>query len=265
MTFAGSNRDYFSVLEDTTVLIDGKEHHLRPTGERIYLNYQSKSPGPVPASWPKMPNSTARAAISIRPDPVAVNKGQLDSALIKFLTSAPASGGRWLLGLWHEASVQDYPIEASDLRQAQSHVQALAHQHAPHVLVGAIDEARISAKNARKWMAKNLDFYCCDLYDTKAFDAVPSQILDDFRKYSDALMETGKARIGVTETNTGSPKRRPYWFTHAWSWLQSNGFTSDESCFLTYWNPVGAYSGPWLPKDTATIKALYPIFEKSAP
>lgn len=265
MTFAGSNRDYFSVLEDTAVHIDGKKHHLEPTGERIYLNYQSTSPGPVPASWPTMPNGTARATISIRPNPVAVIKGQLDSALVTFLTSAPQSGPPWLLGLWHEASVQHYPIEASDLRQAQSHVQALAQQHAANVLVGAIDEARISAKNARKWMARNLDFYCADLYDTKACDAVPSRILDQFHSNVDALMDTGKATIGVTETNTLCPQRRPYWFAHAWSWLQSHGFTSDRSCFLTYWNPEGPYSGPWLPKDTATIKALYPIFEKSAP
>lgn len=265
MTFAGSNKDFFSVLQDTAVHIDGKTHHLRPTGERIYLNYQSKSPGPVPASWPKMPNSTARAAISIRPDPVAVMKGKLDSALITFLTSAPTGGAPWLLGLWHEASTQHYPIEAADLRRAQRHVQALAHEHAPHVLVGAIDQARISEKNSGRWMARNLDFYCCDLYDTKAFDAVPSRILDDFHRYCNALMDSGKAVIGVTETNTGSAKRRPYWFTHAWSWLRSHGFTSDKSCFLTYWNPHGAYSGPWLPKDTATIRALYPILERSAP
>ena len=117
---------------------------------------------------------------------------------------------------------------------------------------------------ARVWMARNLDFYCCDVYDNRACNAAPTTLLNHFQRHCDALMDSGKATIGVSETNTLCPKRRPYWFTHVWSWLQSNGFKSDHSCFLTYWNPKGPYSGPWLPNDTATIDALYAIFHKSA-
>ena len=157
-----------------------------------------------------------------------------------------------------------YPIRPADLRAAQSHVQALAHAHNLNVRVGAIDQADITARNARMFMARNLDFYCCDLYDNRECNASPTMTLDHFHGHSDALMDSGTATIGVSETNSLCPKRRPYWFTHVWSWLRSHGFTSDHSCFLTYWNPTGRYSGPWLPKDTATIDALYNIFHKAA-
>jgi hypothetical protein len=50
-----------------------------------------------------------------------------------------------------------------------------------------------------------------------------------------------------------------------WSWLQTNGFTDDTSCFLTYWNDSGEESGPWLTDDWATFDTLYAIFEQSAP
>jgi hypothetical protein len=49
-----------------------------------------------------------------------------------------------------------------------------------------------------------------------------------------------------------------------WSWLQSRGFTSNTSSFLTFWRLGATESGRWLLHDTATIDALK-IFEQSSP
>jgi hypothetical protein len=266
MAFAGANAMVFKIMLTTVVDIGGKEHPLGPTGERIYLNTTSKNAGPVPAAWPTMSPSSARATVSIRPEPEAVIKGHLDAALIKFLTSAPKAGPPSLLGLWHEASSMDYPIHPANLVHAQSYIQALAKKHHANVHVGAIEDATISKANSSKWMARNLDFYCCDIYDNRQCNTVPSTVLDQFQSYCNALTDSGNAVIGVTETNTRCEKRRPYWFAHVWSWLQAQDFgSSDSSCFLTYWNAKGPESGPWKANDTATIDALYAIFEKSSP
>ena len=49
-----------------------------------------------------------------------------------------------------------------------------------------------------------------------------------------------------------------------WSWLQSNGYTSNSTCFLSFWNATGAESGAWIADDWATIDALYAIFAESS-
>jgi hypothetical protein len=264
MAFAGSNADIFQTMQQTAVDIGSAAQYLQPNGQRVYLNTTATQPGPVPGAWPTLSDSAARACVSIRPEPSAVTSGSLDSALINFLKGAP-SGAPSLLGLWHEASTMDYPINAANLIAAQSHIQNLAKTNGTNVRVGAIENATISAANSSKWMAKNLDFYCCDIYDGAACSTAPSSQLDSFQSLSNALMDSGSATIGVTETNSRCPGRRPYWFNAVWSWLQSNGFTPDTSCFLTYWNPDGPESGPWVPDDWATIDALYAIFEASSP
>jgi hypothetical protein len=264
MAFAGANAGIFDVMLDTVVEIDGKRHHLKPTGARVYLNAAKPEPGPVPKAWPVLKDASARACVSIRSEPISVVEGHLDAELIAFLKSAPP-GPPSLLGLWHEASSMNYPIHPANLRGAQSHIQKLARNHHANVKVGAIENATISEKKSRIWMARNLDFYCCDIYDNRDCNAVPSAQLDQFHGYCDALMDSGSATIGVTETNSRCEKRRPYWFTHVWSWLHSHGFTSDQTSFLTYWNPKGPESGPWLPGDRATIDALYGILGKSSP
>jgi hypothetical protein len=266
MAFAGANAEIFAVMEGTVVDIGGKHTHLHPTGARIYLNTTTTQPGSVPKAWPKLSDSAARTCVSIRPEPISVVKGHLDAALISFLKSAPQHGPPSLLGLWHEASSMNYPIHPANLRLAQSHIQALAKTHHANVKVGAIENATISKGKSAIWMAKNLDFYCCDIYDDRDCNTVPSSQLDQFHGYCDALMDSGKATIGVTETNSRCEKRRPYWFAHVWSWLHSHDFTSStSSCFLTYWNKNGPESGPWKASDHATIDALYAIFEKSSP
>jgi len=60
-------------------------------------------------------------------------------------------------------------------------VQKLA--HGTNVKVGAIEV--VPGKNLAEWMARDLDFYACDIYDFKGCDARPYEILGAFRETCD--------------------------------------------------------------------------------
>jgi hypothetical protein len=256
MTFAGSNADVFAKLQ---------EAKLNPTGRRYYFN-ASVRPGPIPRHWPNIDGNPARACVSIRPNLEEVIKGHLNGALTSFMRQAPR-GPVSLLGLWHEASYLKYPgITGEQLRKAQKHIQKLSHDIGANVKVGAIDIVDIAHPGV--WMAPGLDFYACDIFDNKTCDGKPYEMLGRFKAKCEKLNAAhgfGPATICVAETNSHCRARRPFWFQTVWSWLQTQGFTSDRSCFLTYWRDKGPESGAWDPGDKAVIRALRTIFEKSAP
>jgi hypothetical protein len=266
VAFAGANVRVFDIMRQTQAGVGSASKTLQPTGQRVYLNTTSKMPGPIPAKWPVPSDPSARVCVSIRPDPAAVISGSLDGALNAWLRQAPG-GPPSLLGLWHEASTMQYPIQAASLRGAQKHIQALAHSNGYNVRVGAIETATISTAKSSTWMARNLDFYSCDIYDGKTCSSNPGSQLDEFKERCDALTDSGQATIGITETNSRCEGRRPFWFTAAWSWFKSHHLdTNNETCFLTFWNPLPARieSGPWLASDRATIDALDAIFHEAA-
>jgi hypothetical protein len=163
------------------------------------------------------------------------------------------------------------------LKSAQAYVQkrvrALnnAEPGIANVLVGAIEV--VSRTDPSKlgsvlnpWMADNLDFYAADVYDDRYASAVPSALLDAFQKVVVGHMTNGLyPTIGIGETNSRFPGRRPFWFASVWSWLKSNGHTSDKVCFLTFWHHDGTESGDWIPDDWATIDVLYGICAESSP
>jgi hypothetical protein len=276
MAFAGCNSITFEKMLDACH-VNPNVPCLNPTGYRYYLN-ELKFPGPVPAKWPTIPNvpdSSAHAAVSIRPDLTELLKGNLDDALITFMQSAPA-GPTSLLGMWHEAStggpdgVYNGLITPAQLVAAQTHVQKLAHnpKNKINVKVGAIEVVGISAKKVPMYMAPGLDFYSCDIYDNKEGTAKPYEMLGTFRTLCDDLNSKhgfGPAVIGVTEANSRMSKRRPFWFHTIWSWLQTRGFTSNTSCFLTFWRTHATESGAWDNADVATIDTLNTIFNESKP
>jgi hypothetical protein len=296
VAFAGANQHPFADLQKATVDIGGATKHLKPTGQRVYLN-----DGTFPSSvftWPALSDSRARACVSIRPplweliNPRTYPK--LATELDHFLKAAP-KGATSLVGLWHEAS-SDGPAGAYNkqssppgyfnyldthfrkqggaaglLRKAQTFVQERARDLHANVKVGAIEVVATTdvthlRKNLDKWMADDLDFYACDVYDSRDGTAVPADLLHAFQTVVKGHTTAGHhPSICITETNSRFPGRRPYWFTAAWSWLKSNGHTSSSVCFLTYWNATGIESGAWIPDDWATIDALYGIVAESSP
>jgi hypothetical protein len=288
VAFAGSNKDVYPFIQRAAVDIGSSALFLSPNGQRVYLNEaRDNFPGPIPAAWPKLSDPNARACVSIRPALYELVTGRSDTALRAFLTTAPG-GATSLLGLWHEASTdgpggiykpyfnslnRDFPKMGGAkglLTRAQAYVQRKALLWKANVKVGAIEvventDPRKLGSALDPWMAKNLDFYACDVYDFKDGNANPADLLQSFRTVCDNLMSSGPATIGITETNSRFPGRRPYWFLAAWSWLKSHGFTSNATCFLTYWNKTGIESGAWISDDWATIDALYAIFSESSP
>jgi hypothetical protein len=296
MAFAGSNQGQYANVQSATVDIGGSTFPLVPNGQRVYLN-----DGTFPNStftWPVLSDPGARACVSIRP-PLweLINPGQnpgLATELDSFLMAAPG-GPTSLVGLWHEASTtgpggsydtgstpagyfssldSQFPGQggaAGLLRKAQTFVQQRAQTLGANVKVGVIEVVNTSdpttlAGNLDDFMADDLDFYACDVYDSKDATALPADLLGAFQTVVKGHITTGALpSIGITETNSRFPGRRPFWFTAAWSWLQSNGHTSNTVCFLTYWNPTGIESGAWIPDDWATIDSLYGIFAESSP
>ncbi len=286
MAFAGANDVIYETMQETSVPIGDAAVSMTPTGARVYLDSETYPYDGIPA-W-EQPDSYGRICVSIRPELWKLINGYYDSQLQAFLTAAPA-GPTSLVALWHEASTmgasggsyytyfesldQNFPNSggaAGLLTQAQTYVQAKAQLWQANVQVGAIemvdtDDANSLWDRVNPWMALNLDFYACDIYDSSTADTDPCSLLVTWQGVCAELVLGGYATIGITETNSRFPARRPWWFTTAWSWLQQNGYTSDVTSFLTFWNPNGAESGDWIPEDWATIDALYAILAQSSP
>lgn len=151
------------------------------------------------------------------------------------------------------------------LTAAQTFVQQRARTLGANVLVGAIEVVSRADSSLSgvisDWMAPGLDFYLADVYDNVHGNADPAALLHNFLTVCKDVNGGPGAHptIGIGETNSRFPGRRPFWFTSVWSWLQSNGFTSNATTFLTYWNHTGLESGDWIPDDWATIDSLYGI------
>ena len=217
----------------------------------------------IPTVWPaKAAVPEARVTLSIRPVPADLLAGRLDEQL-KALIAAASPGVK--LSAWHEASNLDgYPdfISAASMSAVHEYMQQLC--RGTNVRYGSIICAVPSATKA--WMGTNLDWYGLDVYDfgegqfrdrltdgisrTKLFAR-----LDDMLDTCRELTGNDSPEIDICETNSPRPQHRAEWFTLLAGWLYSNG----GRCLQTFWNPSGPLSGPWLPDDLKTIRALRSI------
>ena len=153
-----------------------------------------------------------------------------------------------------------HTITAADQCNMQQYLQKFAKAQGSPVVVGAIDNSPWA--EASPWMARGLDFYSMDVYEGE--ESEPVVVLNEWQ---DQVVTNGYgssvATISVTETNckcegsceTTYMSDRKCYFNEIASWL-ANQTRRGPRCFLTFWNPTGPLSGPWLPGDTATINAL---------
>jgi hypothetical protein len=217
----------------------------------------------IPTVWPaKAAVPEARVTLSIRPIPADLLAGRLDEQLKALIAAAP-SGVK--LSAWHEASNLDgYPdfISAATMSAVHEYMQELC--RGTNVRYGSIICAVPSATKA--WMGTNLDWYGLDVYDfgegqfrdrltrrisrTKLFGR-----LDDMLSTCRELSADDSPEIDICETNSPRPQHRAEWFTLLAEWLSSNGGRRLQA----FWNPSGPLSGPWLPDDLRTIRALQSI------
>jgi hypothetical protein len=282
-----------------------------PTGVRIYLDAKTypNTTGYVGVSWPDITqkyNSSAHAVVSIRPEVSLLTQGNFDASLHAFMLTAPA-GTASLLTMWHEAATDaldptnDYPTHPDLFREGLARMQALAAGQIPgygptNVKVGVIDvnpsaiplSAYSSAQDAyNTWMAANLDWYGCDLYDNKDLTLSAYDELNQFRDLVNTLPGSdadADAPINLPECNsrswtdaqgvvhstapTSGPTgfRRSDFFHYAWAWLQNIGPASHCSGLLGFWRqgaPEGSPSG-WPPVDDPAGSLSAMVAELSA-
>jgi hypothetical protein len=285
--FAGANRDAFATMLSGTP-------PTPPTGVRWYMDdtdYPNKT-GYSNVSWPPITeeyDSPAHALVSIRPDIEMLNAGTFDASLYAFMLGAPA-GPASLLTMWHECASMhlgdpNYPQEPSTFRQGLVHLQQLAagqisgYPQPTNVKVGVVD---INPSDLNDypgyendpyavyslWMAANLDWYGCDLYDNTTFNLSVYGQLNTFREYVNTLpgsvanadwpinLPECNSRVDTATGNStvatkGPTKfRRSDFFHYAWAWLQNVGPGGHCSGLLGFWNGPGKEGSPWPPANT---------------
>jgi hypothetical protein len=216
----------------------------------------------IPTVWPaKAAVPEARVTLSIRPVPADLLAGRLDEQLTALIAAAPLGVK---LSAWHEASNLDgYPdfINAASMSAVHEYVQQLC--RGTNVRYGSIICAVPSATKA--WMGTNLDWYGLDVYDfdegqfrDRAGGISRNKLfarLDDMLETCRELSGIESPEIDICETNSPRPQHRAEWFTLLAEWLSGNG----GGRLQTFWNPSGPLSGPWLPDDNRTIRAMRSI------
>lgn len=193
--------------------------------------------------WPVAPAGVA-TSWSIYPQHDTLLAGGYDTLIVNALKNAPPGS---LLTCWHEPELHSGRSSGPTMAQLADinrYVMSLTHATTPNVLFGSIITAHADAG----WCIPGLDFYGVDSYDWAGF-ADPTNELSTWS----ARMPDGP-RV-VTETNTMTASKRPSWFEGEYEWLKANGGIA----MMTFWNPSGGLSGPFLPDDTATINVLNQI------
>jgi hypothetical protein len=211
----------------------------------------------IPGEWPS-PILGSAALVSIRPVPADLLAGRLDAQIRSFLQSAPPGSG---LTAWHEAgNLAGYPayITPRNMRAVHTHMQRLC--RGTTVRYGPILCMHPASMPA--WLVPGLDWYGLDIYDWPEFHFPHGGPLDIHGKLYPRLAQwravirqvTGKRFpvLNVCETNSDRASQRSKWFTALATWLSANG----GGRMLTYWNQQAGTVGPWLPHDTAVIRAL---------
>jgi hypothetical protein len=249
--------------------------------------------------WPDISDlygSSAHALVSIRPDIDKLNAGDFDAALSTFMQQAPA-GTASLLTIWHEAATfnlsnSNYPQDPVTYVAALTHLQKLAAGEigsypSTDVKIGVIDVNPSALPLAKYpdatypftptdaqdvynvWMAPNLDWYGCDLYDNTSYDLSAYDELNSFRTCINNITGSDAGAdwpVNIPELNSpvdtaagtstiavpGSPTgyRRSDFFHYAWTWLQTIGPASHCSGLLGFWNGPGSEGSPWPPANT---------------
>jgi hypothetical protein len=279
-----------------------------PTGVRIYLDEVTypNTTGYASDMWPDITteyDSPAHALVSIRPDIEMLIDGVFDAGLYAFMQEAPG-GPTSLLTMWHEAATfsatdPNYPQKPALFREGLVHLQQLAageiagYSESTNVKVGVVDinpsYLDDPADVYATWMAANLDWYGCDLYDNSTFDLSVYDELNAFQGYINTLpgsiananwpvnlpecnSRTDSATGNSTIATTGpTGYRRSDFFHYAWAWLQNIGPGGHSSGLLGFWGGTGDEGSPWPPADTpagslaAMVAELNAENEQSAP
>jgi hypothetical protein len=260
--FLGSNEDVFKEIKYGEV-ISGVHYPGVPglRGVRIY-GLQPDGPGKetdrIRKTWPSPPTSGAGPIVySIYPVPEHVFNGKLHDVLAHLIASAPPAS---YLTTWHEALSLSYPayITRDTMYKLHSHMNALT--KGTNVTYGSVFGGGNLARLFES-APPDLGFYGLDLYGNEGIDKGLARLEQFITLAKPKDTKTpGYPRLVLPECNTPKKSQRPDWLKSVCKRMHTYGAHSIG--VLTFWNPHGPLSGPWDPKDTATIAAMNNIIDK---
>lgn len=200
--------------------------------------------------WPVEPRGLP-ALVSVRNDPQGIIAGDYDAQYTTALLQAPPNS---LLTAWHEAD-HDPKFSAATAVAIHEHMYNLVHETTPNVTYGVITTQWVPSEPGylKQWCPPGMDWYGVDLYDLGGTTDPVKTLENTF-----AQMPKGCAKV-IGETNSSVESRRPDWFNDVYGWLKQN----NGADLLTFWSG-GKLSGPFLPNDKATVKALNEIAANAA-
>ena len=242
MLMRGCNKNYVADYQAAGITVSGQRYYCEK------LNVPAAFPTP-----PTDPHAIVHQSVTIYPDPTKLLSGEYDTKLATFMAGAVAGD---MLSCWQESAGMGYkdlngnlitPTQQNDM---QLYLQSFAKAHHADLVVGAV-ETPDWTKN-QPWMAPGLDFYGIDMYQRDEPD--PTTTLSEWEGH---VLTYGSphATVAVCECNASRKGLRPCYFYETANWL-ANQKRKGPSCFLTYWNPTGKLSGPWLTNDPPTIDEL---------
>lgn len=212
------------------------------------------SNGPIPATWPVPPSGTV-GFYTLYPNADKLLSGQLDTQIRAFLKdAAPWSS----LTAYAEADGGGEQFKAVGIDHAKM-MQIHAHMH--RLTVGT--NVRYGpvlcgfGTTSVSYSPPGMDFYGIDIYDWGR-----DPILDMDRFLANCRVASGQPSpvLAVAETNTSKPAKRPEWFKQIFTWGKNYELRGGTMrTLLSYFNPGGTLSGPWLPADEKTINAMKAI------
>jgi hypothetical protein len=260
-SFLGSNKDVFLDIRDGE-RISGVQYPGVPglRGVRIYGEKptgKNSETDHVASKWPSPPVANAGPIVySIYPVPEHVFNGSLNKTLKSLIASAPPDS---YLTAWHEALSLHFPkyITSANMYKLHAHINDMT--KGTNVTYGSIFGGG-DLTTLFKSAPPNLGFYGLDLYETDGIDNGLARLEQFITQAKPKDTKSHYPKLALPECNTPKVAQRPEWFERVCERMHVYG--SHSIGVLTFWNPTGPLSGPWLPKDKKTIAAMNDIVNK---
>ena len=260
-SFLGSNADVFKDIKDGETISGVKYPGVpRLRGIRMYgvqPTGMNKQTDHIRNTWPTPPVANPGPIVySIYPVPEHVFSGSLNKTLESLIASAPPNS---YLTAWHEALSLPFPkyINSANMFKLHAHLNAMT--KGTHVTYGSMfgGPRPTGLTTLFKSVPPNLGFYGLDLYETDGLEKGLARLEQFITQAKLKDTKTHYPRLMLPECNTPNKDMRPEWFKRVCERMHVYG--SHSIGVLTFWNPTGPLSGPWLPKDRTTIAAMNDI------
>jgi hypothetical protein len=212
-----------------------------------------------PTPWPDHGKRT-RLLMSVYPDLEDLFAGRLDKRIRAMIAGAPPGS---MLNAWHE--VLSLPYEQRYLTPYnvyQMHRKMHSLCRGSNVTYGCLLGGG-DLTYLMRYVPPGLDYYGLDLYGNLSLRTHPRwqhphNRWIEFKELARTKDTSGYPWLVIGETNCPAKALRPAWFKLLASWMNERGARAKG--LFTFWaNPGHGLSGPWEPKDKATIKALKEI------